>query len=84
MAEYPVNWRRRAACRNMGPEPFYLEHGGSSYADAKDVCAACPVRRECLDDALSFETSHNRYGYWGGTSPNQRKRASAQRRKSAA
>ena len=38
-------------------------------AAAKAVCAGCPVRRECLDHAL---TSGEPYGVWGGLSEGER------------
>jgi WhiB family redox-sensing transcriptional regulator len=38
-------------------------------AEAKAVCAACPVRRECLAFALRTEQVH---GIWGGTTPDER------------
>lgn len=38
---------------------------------AKDVCARCEVRRECLDYALPrFDLD----GVWGGKTPGERKR----------
>jgi WhiB family redox-sensing transcriptional regulator len=37
--------------------------------EAKAVCAACDVRRECLAFALA---TRQPYGVWGGTSPEER------------
>ena len=36
---------------------------------AKRVCLACPVRKECLNAALSMREP---YGIWGGTTPEDR------------
>ena len=43
---------------------------------AKAVCAACPVRSECLGYAL---TRPEKYGTWGGL--NEDERASERRRR---
>lgn len=38
---------------------------------AKRICAACPVREECLAHALAC---NERYGIWGGTTPFDRRK----------
>jgi hypothetical protein len=46
-------WRRKAACAyvdNELVEKFFPS--GRPAAEPKDICATCPVRRECLDFAL--------------------------------
>ena len=50
-------WRTHAACRSVDPEVFFpaAETGPlheAQVAVAKAVCAGCPVRVECLEDAL--------------------------------
>jgi WhiB family redox-sensing transcriptional regulator len=45
------NWRRRATCRGMDPEVFYPETPEQDEI-ALLVCAACPVREACLEDAM--------------------------------
>lgn len=51
------NWRHRAACRSWPPDTFYptrcAGHPGR-VADAIAICATCPVRGPCLDDALTM------------------------------
>jgi WhiB family redox-sensing transcriptional regulator len=37
--------------------------------EARRICGECPVREECLDHALQWETE----GFWGGTSSRQRR-----------
>lgn len=57
-------WRARAACRGMNTAMFYPERGEST-AEARAVCASCPVQQDCLDWALANNDTH---GVWGGVS----------------
>ena len=61
-------WSERAACLNLDPELWFPERGESNRA-AKRVCAACPVRDECLEYALD---AREPYGVWGGLSEQER------------
>lgn len=63
-------WQEDALCAETDPEAFFPEHGASS-RDAKSVCAACPVRHECLEHALAND---ERFGIWGGLSESERRR----------
>jgi WhiB family redox-sensing transcriptional regulator len=63
-------WRELGVCAETDPEAFFPDKGGSSRA-AKRVCAGCPVRVECLAEALRVDERH---GVWGGTSPAERAR----------
>jgi WhiB family redox-sensing transcriptional regulator len=63
-------WMSEGLCAQTDPDEFYPEKGGST-AVAKSVCFACPVRRDCLDYAL---TNHEQHGIWGGTSERERRR----------
>lgn len=47
-------WRAAAACAGLDLSMFYTERTGTARA-ALAVCAACPVRAECLADALDAE-----------------------------
>ena len=40
-------------------------------AEAKKVCLACPVRKQCLDYALAND---ERFGIWGGLSERERRK----------
>jgi hypothetical protein len=51
-----------AACRGTDACLFFPEPGQSD-AQAKAICAVCPVRAECLAVALA---NGERYGVWGG------------------
>lgn len=56
------------------PDIFYPEAGaaGQDQAEtAKVLCASCPVRLQCLNQALSTPVGHD-WGIWGGTTENQR------------
>jgi WhiB family transcriptional regulator, redox-sensing transcriptional regulator len=69
------DWRFRAACLTADPELFFpLSAAGPSatqLTEAKAICARCPVRRQCLDFALTTRQVH---GVWGGTSEDERRR----------
>lgn len=69
-----TNWRARALCRDEDPELFFpIGTSGPALfqvAEAKAVCARCPVRTRCLAEAL--ETGQD-YGVWGGLSENERR-----------
>lgn len=81
----PDEWMHRAACVGH-PEPsiFYVTFDSSNPTKApRDrkaalaVCRDCPVRRECLEYALTVEgdcCQTMRHGTWGGTSPAARQR----------
>ena len=62
-------WHTQAACRGTGPDGFFPGLGGSTEA-AKEVCAGCDVRTECLEAALA---DSQRQGVWGGTSERYRR-----------
>lgn len=66
-------WRVLAACRGMDTELFYPEGRGRSLRMqeevARQVCAECPVRRECLSAATERP---ERYGIWGGLTESER------------
>lgn len=65
----PASWTASALCAQTDPEVFYPEKGESTLP-AKRVCARCPVRSECLEEALS---RNERYGVWGGLSERERR-----------
>lgn len=49
-------------CHNTDPEIFFSEQR-EEIAYAKSLCAACPVKKECLQGALSRQEPA---GVWGG------------------
>ena len=65
------HWRDHAACRGMPIDLFIHRLGERQIVkrikEAKAVCAGCPVRPECLDEALKYSTTTLEcYGIWGG------------------
>lgn len=70
------DWRSRAACLGEDPELFFpvVEEGplcAAQVAAAKAVCARCPVRRTCLEDA----TERLSHGIAGGLTAEERRQA---------
>lgn len=68
-------WHALAACHGMDESVFFPPLGRDTakrVAVAKRVCAGCPVRRECLDDALSWELPSTRSGVRGGLTARER------------
>ena len=69
-----MDWRHKAICRDEDPELFFpVGTSGpaiAQIADAKLVCARCPVTADCLAWAIE----HREHGVWGGTDENDRRR----------
>jgi WhiB family redox-sensing transcriptional regulator len=67
-------WAEQAACQFEEPELFFpvseVGPGARQVAQAKAVCARCPVRDECLAFALDHGLDH---GVFGGTTPDERR-----------
>ena len=64
---------------------FFVEGRGNP-RDAKRVCKACPVKAECLEDALEMEARPEvtgRYGVYGGIGPRGRTRIAVARQRAA-
>ncbi len=84
-----MNWRDHAVCLGEDPELFFpVGTAGPALAQeqrAKELCRNCPVKRECLERAL---TDGQESGVWGGFSENERRalrrRSSRARRARAA
>ncbi|GAB2719148.1 WhiB family transcriptional regulator [Kitasatospora kifunensis] len=82
--EHHWSWQLRAACRDADSGLFFHPSGerGPAHderdAQAKTVCARCPVRAACLEYALD---ARERYGVWGGLTAEERRRAVVSRRR---
>lgn len=68
-----MTWHHRAACVSHPKEWWYPERwntgSGHGYAQARIVCQACPVRENCLTEALE---RNEQFGMWGGMTPQER------------
>lgn len=72
----PRDWRTAAVCRDTDPELFFptAESGpvhAAQVAEAKAVCGRCPVRPECLVEAMARIPD----GIAGGLTADERHRA---------
>lgn len=73
------SWRQLASCKGVDPEVFFP--GTEEDAEqARRICSGCPVRRPCLEHALS---AREREGIWGGLTERERRRLSRHWRQSA-
>jgi WhiB family transcriptional regulator, redox-sensing transcriptional regulator len=66
-------WWLRAACTAAEADLFFPISSHAANADvtaAKQVCAACQVRGECLEYAIQ---THQVHGIWGGTTEDERR-----------
>ena len=81
-----LSWQDDAACLNADRELFFPSQGSRDTVEAaKEVCAGCTVREQCLEYALRTNQSD---GTWGGLSAVERRSikrraAEARRRHSA-
>ncbi len=61
------DWRSRSACRK---DPDRLFVRGAAQQAAKQVCLPCPVRAQCLAEALDRRIE---FGVWGGMTERERR-----------
>ena len=54
-------WAAQGACKGSDPDALFVQ--GAAQNRAKAVCLSCPVRTECLSDALDHKIE---FGVWGG------------------
>jgi WhiB family redox-sensing transcriptional regulator len=76
-----VRWQEHAACRGLDPAEamrIFFVGVGEGQDEAMSYCVRCPVRQECLDDALA-RPGIGDHGVRGGTSERQRRRLRAER-----
>ncbi len=69
-----ASWRDLARCRGMDTDLFFPEP--DVVPTVLEVCAVCPVRDACLDDAVAVETREGggAYGIRGGMIASHRAR----------
>lgn len=63
-----AHWGQDAACRSTDPEKLFAE--AAQQNRAKTVCVGCPVRTECLTEALDNRVE---FGVWGGMTERERR-----------
>lgn len=62
------DWTAKAACRQVTPDTLFVQ--GAAQNRAKTLCFGCPVRTECLADALDNRVE---FGVWGGMTERERR-----------
>lgn len=62
------SWRVDALCRDTDPDELFVR--GAEQNRAKMVCMGCPVRTECLAEALDNRID---FGIWGGMTERERR-----------
>jgi WhiB family transcriptional regulator, redox-sensing transcriptional regulator len=62
------SWRGAALCRDTDPDELFVR--GAEQNRAKVVCMGCPVRTECLAEALDNRID---FGIWGGMTERERR-----------
>ena len=62
------DWAANGACRTTDPDALFVQ--GAAQNRAKMVCAGCPVKAQCLADALDNRTE---FGVWGGMTERERR-----------
>ena len=63
-----ADWPSQAACRTGNPDALFVQ--GAEQNVAKRICRGCPVRYECLADALDNRIE---FGVWGGMTERERR-----------
>ncbi|MGH3166515.1 MAG: WhiB family transcriptional regulator, partial [Trebonia sp.] len=75
ITENATTWREAGACLTADPDLFFPIETGNAAArkivKARQICARCQVRQQCLDFAMRTGETH---GIWGGTTPEERTR----------
>ncbi len=62
------DWTAFSACSTQDPDELFVT--GAAQNRAKLVCQRCPVRTECLIDALDNQIE---FGVWGGMTERERR-----------
>ncbi len=61
-------WVSQARCASQDSDGLFEQ--GPVQREARHVCAECPVRLECLSDALD---KRENFGVWGGLTERERR-----------
>lgn len=77
-------WALLAECSDADPELFFETGSKTCRQICRDMCEICPVRSNCLADALEWEeTGGGRHGIFGGMVPQERRALAKERRRSS-
>ena len=69
-------WRANAACRDDPADSLWFpleSQMAPALAEAKIMCALCPVRNECLTYYLAMDSKDDQFGIAAGMTPEQRR-----------
>lgn len=61
-------WTTAALCKQAAPDELFVR--GAEQHKAKTLCGSCPVRTECLAEALDNRIE---WGVWGGLTERERR-----------
>ena len=64
-----TDWTIQAACKDTDPDALFVQ-GSAAQNRVKLICRGCPVRTECLADALDNRIE---FGVWGGMTERERR-----------
>jgi WhiB family transcriptional regulator, redox-sensing transcriptional regulator len=62
------HWSDLAACKGVPADELFVR--GAAQNRAKQICSGCPVRTECLAEALDNGIE---WGVWGGMTERERR-----------
>lgn len=68
VAEADQTWAVNAACAHTDPDALFVR--GAAQRQVRQVCFSCPVRVQCLADALDSKIT---FGVWGGLTERERR-----------
>ena len=61
-------WHGRGLCVGEDPDVFFPSHGDPG-TEARQICATCAVRGDCLN----YATEADEFGIWGGLDQHERR-----------
>ena len=68
MSTWNDDWASQAQCKQARPDELFVR--GAAQNRAKQLCAGCPVKTECLAEALDNQIE---WGVWGGMTERERR-----------
>ena len=68
MTTWNDDWASQAQCKQTRPDELFVR--GAAQNRAKQLCGGCPVKTECLAEALDNQIE---WGVWGGMTERERR-----------